>query len=260
MLRDRAVRTSVFVLLLTVGAVTPLRSSHAQPQTSGSGAVPVPVAPTSKAARRGVVVVLVGDAGGIDQAWSVAAAVYGERSLRPNLSDAEARVLVGETAAPTASSRVQSLAGLRARLTDDELTERALLQEIARQTGCDRIAIVRLDPTAGAPEVQIFEPTDGVLESTVFRPEPQHGHRALLATLQARALPASATERPTATTASGSSRAPAAPPRPDSNRKSFFRSPWFWGAIGSAVAAAAVVFAVSSTSSTSPPGARVDWR
>ncbi len=237
------------------------------------------------ALRVGVVVIGVGPSAA-DASWPIARAVYADASIRPKLSEADARVLAGEPPAPDAPASRKELAELRAAAIADDALGRSAVREIMRKTNARAAVIVALDtpapavsasssasasvapsasasatvgappPAPGVASARVFDAADDGIAPTTYRPEAAAGApwSALLAVLRARygVVPA--------TVASASS---SAAPIKETPKESvtFYKSPWFWGALGAAaVGVVAAVLLNSGSGSTGAAAARVTWK
>jgi hypothetical protein len=220
-----------------------------------------------------VVVIAVGGTTG--EARTVAREIYRDPALRPPLADAEARVLIGEALPKGASTALAELSSLRARArASTDAADRAILAEIARRTRARAIALVLVtgdgatgdgatgDGATGEPatdaaiddgaEVRLYDAADDRLEATRHRAE-QGGWSSLLDRARARF----STTAPTTTPAT----APVNTPTPSDAKKggTFLSSPWFWGALGAAAAAAVAAWAISRDNAPSSSGVRIEW-
>lgn len=204
--------------------------------TGSAMAGPVVVSTTLAAeptrARRGVVVVALGDTP-TDVTWPVAKAIYADDALRPVLGDADARALAGD---PTEKSR--ELAELRLKVTGEDVASRAILAEIARRTGARAIAIVRV--VDGSAEVRVWDAASDSVGSTRHRKEAS-GWEPFVGNLRARY-----------------GIEPEKPRDPSSSKSSLTSSPWFWGALGVAVAGGVAVWAVTRDNGEPRP-VRIEW-
>lgn len=224
-----------------------------------ASAAPVPVlaaAEKTEAPRKGVVVLGIGAS---PQAftWPVARAVYADATLRPQVDDPAARVLAGDPAAADAKAELKDLAALRAQVrADGDAASRVLLADIARRTRARAIALVVLD--GDTVEVRVYDAAEDRLESTKHRAEAETAWSPLVGTLRARFATA-----PTSKPAPAVAPTPAPAPEPkkgDATKGgSFLSSPWFWGALGAAVAGGVAAYALTRDDGGGSPPVRIEW-
>ncbi len=194
---------------------------------------PAPVAP---ATTHGLAVVAF--PGAADAAWPLAQAVYADRSLRPDgLDDARARVLCGDAPPPGAAAPLRDIAQTVAALRRDDAPTRILLGELARQVPVRGLIAVWMD-ASGRPIARIFLPESNGFDAAIYTPDEGpsvswSGAARSLARIFAPAPP-------------GAAPALATHEAPTSDREGrgspFYQSPWFWGGIGAAAAAAAAIY------------------
>jgi hypothetical protein len=184
--------------------------------------------------RRGVVVIAVSTTPP-ETTWPVAKAIYGDETLRPKLSDAEARALAGEP-----SDKHKELFELRAQVKGDDVASRAILAEIARRTGARAIVLVTV--VEGNTEVRVWDAAEDAVSATRHRKEAS-GWEPFVGVLHAKY----------AASVPKSADAPASP-----SSSSITKSPWFWGAIGVAIASGVAVWALTRNDSDGRP-VRMEW-
>jgi hypothetical protein len=270
----------------TPSASAPAPSGPAATAAAASPAAPAaqPAAAAATAARRGVVVVLLGPShvAGADAARAFARFAYRTPSIRPGkLGEAEVRVLAGEDPPADASASVAELAASRAALPSspddpaagpalealaDKLGVRALVLFVPGAAGAT-VRVVHTD-VAGAPR---FDPASVSAKPTTTA---QGDDYALVATSVERVVgpePATAEPAPTepaktagptalpgkaAGTANGPLRAnakgssPHAPPEAPADDEAFWENPWFWVAAGTVAAIGVTIIVVSQTTDT----------
>lgn len=174
--------------------------------------------------RQGLVVVGAHDA--VDQAWPLALAVYASPKLRPSaVSDDDARALAGEAPRATTSAGTRELAELRARVQGDDAASRQLLLAITDRTHTRGAVVLMQDGVA-----RVFEAARKEFDAASYSTREDGDWRGVIASL----------ERVYGGMPSGDKRQAApASKRTDSTERatgSFFGSPWFWGALGAALA------------------------
>jgi len=234
-------------------ASAPTAGASASAPTAGASAGPgLPSLSPTVVPPQGLAVVAF--AGSTDAAWPLAIGVYADPTLRaPSVDEASARVLCGEAPAPDAPATLRDLAQTVAALRNDDAPSRVLLREIAHRFSVRALVAVWTD--AGAhPTAHLFLPESGTFDAAVYSPD------AATPT----ASPASwsgAVQSLDRTFAPVAAPAPAsAPPRlathevPQERSHAhgqFYESPWFWGGLGAAAAAAAAIYL--STRDTSSP-------
>ncbi|MBL8719323.1 MAG: hypothetical protein JNL79_25275 [Myxococcales bacterium] len=201
------------------------------------------------APRKGVVVVAMGSTP-TDATWPIALAVYGVAGLRPTLTDRGARVLAGEPVLEGDPEPVKDLAALRAKVENDDAPSRAMLSEIARRTRCAALVVVtRSDAVV---EARVFDAKEDRLEATRHRAEtkgaPWQPLTAVLETRYAPPPPVVKKEEPKPM-----------PVAPTPEAKPFYKSPWFWGALGTAAAAGVGAWLLTRNQGDSAGTAHVEW-
>jgi hypothetical protein len=183
-------------------------------------------------------------AGAHDQAFALARAVYAS-PLRPRgVDELRARVLAGAPAPLNATRELRDFAELRAAITGEDAASRQLLETLARRTGVEALLVVGVsgadapEADAGAPEAdasaelqavhaRLFLTDTAELDAARYEPDAS-GWRDTVSSL---------TRRFPAPAAAAALHPVVAPARlvPDKQERSFFRSPWLWGAVGAAV-------------------------
>ena len=186
--------------------------------------------------------------GATDAAWRLAARVY-RGPLRPtSLDEVHARALVGEPPAPGAPRDLQDLAETRGAVHGEDAPSRRLLASLAAQLGVLAIVVVQKDATSGGGPAtarvflasnDAFDAARYAEDSGSWEPTAASLERTLRADTRANGQPAGDAARP-------SSEVPVAPTRgeaqPSDGSKPFYRSVWFWGALGAAVFAGGAIF------------------
>lgn len=221
---------------------------------SARAGAPAPIAaPTPQG------VAVVAFPGSTDAAWPLAAGVYADPALRArSVDEASARVLCGDAPAADAPAALRDLAQTVAALRDDDAPSRVLLAEIARRFAVRALVAVWLD--AGAhPTAHVFLPESGTFDAAFYLPDvPDPATGAANSASWSRAV--QSLDRAYASAAAPVPAAANSPPRlathevPQERSRShapFYESPWFWGGLGAAAAAAAAIYL--STRDTSSP-------
>jgi hypothetical protein len=229
--------------------------------SSSASAAPLATAPAPSlpaldpaSARRGVVVLAIGDAS--DAAWPVALAVYGDGSLRPKIADADARALAGAEPAKDAPKGTRELSELRAQVKGDDAASRLLLAEIARRTAALAVVLVFPKSDAAPAQARVYDAADGAVEATLHRESASGGWSGLLGTLRGRYARTPVDASANATTTATDPKAAAAKP---SSGGSILKSPWFWGAIGAAVLGGVVIAVAARGGDAQTSTMRVEW-
>lgn len=208
-----------------------------------------------QAQARGAIVVAASEGAG-PAARSLALEVYKEADLRPAIDDATARALAGDAVAEGAPARVKEIAELRASIprAGAEPVQRRVLASLGTELGASLVIAVTMDGTR--PIARVLRPATASFERVELGATVEiapDGARSFkwpgVATTLRGFLPAAAPAPTPAPLAPKAESAPAAPgpfgPKP------FYKSPWFWGSIGGAVALGLTVFAVSKATSSS---------
>ena len=117
---------------------------------------------------RGVAVLAIGDATGV--AWPLAQALYADESIRPPLSESQARVLAGEAPPADAPSSLRDLAETRAVIHGDDAPSRQLLMSLASSLHVKAFVTVeqQLDAT---PSARLFLASTGAFDAARYAPE-----------------------------------------------------------------------------------------
>jgi hypothetical protein len=190
-------------------------------------------------------------AGATDVAWPLAKDVYASAALRPAaLDEAHARVLAGEAPAAGASQELTDLAASRAAVHGDDAPSRQILAGIARDLHVRGVIVV--DPGASSPKsatARVFLADAAAFDAARYAPDDAAvtSWRGAIQSLS-RAYsppPPPAPVTPAATTAPAPAAALREGPKVEnmpSGSKKFYESPWFWGALGVAAAAAAAAY------------------
>ena len=180
----------------------------------------------------GVAVVAEGD-GSADLAWPLAQAAYAKAGLRPrSLTEAEARALAGEAPAEDAPANVKELSQLRHAVQGEDTVSREILWNVGRRTHTK--AILVLAPQKDAPpQVRLYDVAKKTFDAARWQPEGKEGAytwdgavTSIERTLAPPPAPVAVAKAPALVLA------PATPAK--DKTKSFYESPWFWVAIGSA--------------------------
>jgi hypothetical protein len=219
---------------------------------SGPATVPPPAA---AATRQGLAVVAF--PGATDAAWPLAIGLYGDRALRArSVDEASARVLCGDPAPPDAPAALRDLAQTVAALRSDDAPSRVLLAEIAHRFSVRALVAVWMD--AGAhPTAHVFLPESGTFDAALYSPDsPDPATAAASSASWSGAVQSlDRVYAPGAAPVSVNVPPPLAthevPQERSRSHGQFYESPWFWGGLGAAAAAAAAIYL--STRDTSSP-------
>jgi len=186
--------------------------------------------------------VVVAFPGAIDSAWTLALAVYGDKSLAPcNIDEAQARVLCGEAPPSGAPAELRELADTVAALRDDDAPTRVLLGDIARRLSVHAVIAVRGNGEGAT--ARVFLPDLRAFDAATYVPDPgpQPSWSNTVQSL-ARSFRASSSQRPGVPPL-----ATRVVPRAEreASTRQFYDSPWFWGGIGAAalIGGGAIFFA-----------------
>jgi hypothetical protein len=219
--------------------------------------------PAAQAARRGAVVVAVGDEAG-PAARALAREVYRDERLRPRIDDPTARVLAGDAPGPDAPASLTDLgrarAGLVVPVSEDDATYRRVLAGIGAELGAELVVPVEVRGGRTSARALRVEGASfaGVEVSATVSGEPAGAPiqwanapavlRALLpADRPVEAKPAGPRAGALAPTAKPGppprARRPAEPPS-----KSMFSSPFFWGSLGAVAAVGIGIFVAARVS------------
>ncbi len=236
-------------------ATAPAPSAVAATTASATPPPAASAAPAPAAAPSGVAVVATG--GATDAAWPLAQGVYGSASLRPRaLDDAHARVLAGEAPPAGAPADLLDLAELRAGVKGDDAASRELLGAMAGKLDVRALLVVsaagdsasarlffadtrtfdaaRYEPDASQPGAPLaWKGAVGSLERALA-PQPVVGAPATRTRIPLRVESAAAPEKKETSTHSGA----------------FYKSPWFWAAVGVAALAAGGVLLATQVGSS----------
>lgn len=223
--------------------VAPATPVVAPPSPASTVSTPAPPT-TTVSAGKGVAVLAL--AGATDPAWRLAARVY-RGPLRPSaLDEAHARALVGETPPPSAARDVQDLAETRGAIHGEDAPSRRLLASLAAQLGVEAIVVVQKDGAEPAT-ARVFLASNGAFDAARYA-EDNGSWEPTAASLE-RTLKADSrvVAGPTGAGTTAPAEVPVAPggkgePPPSDGSKPFYRSVWFWGALGAAVFAGGAIF------------------
>ncbi len=183
-------------------------------------------------------------------AWSFAQKVYGSTRLRPGLSEPRARVFAGEAPGPDATAELRDLAETRDAIVnfgassgaDSGAGSRRLLASLAKDYSLEGVLVVVVRE-GEAPVVRLFSADAARFDAAELRARPGGAldWSDAVASLE-RLVPREAAPEPAR---------PARLATPaGSEAKPFYASPWFWGAMGAAVAVGGAAFLATRDSSS----------
>jgi hypothetical protein len=196
---------------------------------------------------RGFVVLAL--AGATDLAWPLARDVYASGALRPPaIDEPHARALAGETPAANAARELQDLAATRAAVHGDDAPSKQLLASIAQKLHARGVLVV--DAGATPPKsatARVFLVDSGDFDAARYSPDdaPTVSWRGALQSLARAYPPPPEVAPPPAAVVRGPAAAVREGPRVENmptGPKSFYESPWFWGAIGAAALAGVGIY------------------
>lgn len=192
--------------------------------------------------------------GATDAAWSLARALYARDGLRPILVDeAHARVLAGEPPpkdAPLALAKdLADLAETRAAIHGDDAPSRQLLASIATTFELRGILVVEMSPSTTSPassaqaRARLFFAKTGFDAAQYLPDDGSSRGPAPLWSATVRSLSRAYVGAPDVGAVASSTGALPPPVRaPETEKKPFYASPWFWGAVGAAVFAGGALY------------------
>jgi hypothetical protein len=241
-----------FALAPCEGSALADDSPAAAPPAAPAPAAPAPAAPAAppQAQPHGAVVVAVSEGAG-PAARALAFDVYRDPDLRPAMDDATARALAGEVPAEDAPARLKELSELRMSIlrADSPLVARRLLASLGTELGAALVVAVSMEGTH--PVARALRPATAAFERVELGPTAETAPDGVKVY---RWPGATATLRDVllgpAPLAPKAEVAPAAP-LPFVGARPFYKSPWFWGAIGGATAIGLSVFAISRATASS---------
>ena len=180
----------------------------------------------------GIVVVATADAA--DVAWPLAQKLYRDRSiLSRSLAESAARVLAGDAPLEGASTMLTDLRTLRDSVHGDDAASRLVLSDLCGRFAAKAVAVVTLSPT----ETRAFDCASRTFLRVAYLPDEPNGHSwagaAHALTLTYGNPPLKEDLLRGATKNNGG--------RP------FYKSWWFWGAIGGAAALGGAALIVANT-------------
>jgi hypothetical protein len=228
----------------SAGAPAPVAAPSAS--TGVAGMPPGSVSGPGVKVARGNGVAVVATDGATDAAWRLAARVY-RGPLRPlTLDELHARALVGEAPPPSAPRDVQDLFETRAAIRGEDAVSRRLLASLASSLGVLAIVVVSPGPTGGpaAPATaRVYLASNGMFDAARYSEDQastgsgpwEPTAASLERTLRADAAPAGEPLAATGPTAGPRTEPLKGEPAPADGATPFYKSPWFWGALGAAV-------------------------
>lgn len=206
------------------------------------------LAETPAPASRGALVVALGN-NVTPAAKTLARDVYRDERLQPNVDEATARALTGESVAADAPAPLQALARVRESLpvTPDDLGAK-LIAALGQERHADIVVAVSM--TAERPTARVVRVASGKYESVLIEATAERGEGDSVrytwpgATNVLHQL--FVTPAPPQTTGPIAPRKmDAPPPKPKDTSSSWYKSPWFWGPLGAVVATGAAILIAS---------------
>lgn len=193
-------------------------------------------------------------------ARALAREVYADPALRPTIDEVTARALTGAPAAE-GSARAAEIAEIRraAARAEADAAARRLLASLGADAGAALVVAVRLE--GGRPVAKVLRVATATyapveLGATLHRDEREgpesvrYAWPGAAASLRAALASPSASRPPPHRPAAGA--APTSS-QPADRSPPFYRSPWFWGALGAAAAVGGAAFAISQASDDGGP-------
>jgi hypothetical protein len=185
--------------------------------------------------------------------------VYANDALRPSsLDEAHARVLAGDPPPPNAPRDLTDLAETRAAIHGDDAPSRAILTSLANSFHVRGIVWVEMDAQGSPgtrPTARVFVAESGTFDAARYVPDSSATVDSTPAWSGAVASLARAFREPGAPPAAApplaTSGMPPARRAPDEGSSVFYKSPWFWGAIGAAAFSAGVIYFATRDNSSS---------
>jgi hypothetical protein len=181
-----------------------------------------------------------------DSAFRLAALLY-KGPLRPaHVDDAHARALAGEEPSKDAPHELHELWESRGAVHGEDAPSRRLLGSLASQLGVSAIVVVSSD--AGKAVARVYLATSSSFDAARYTEDPnaKEPWGPTVASLERNlyvAPPKLTEESP-----------PPPKTEPTDVSRPFYKSPWFWGAIGAAIfAGGAIYFATRDNSDSSGP-------
>jgi hypothetical protein len=242
-----------------VTSATPAASStpsSAASPTSSSPSTPSGPSPNVAAVTRRHGVAVLAIDGATDASWRLALRLY-RGSLRPaHLDEAHARALAGEQPAPDAPRELVDLYETRAAIHGDDAPSRRLLSSLADSLGVEAIVLVSRDANIGPAVARVYLATSSSFDAARYTEDAGSSDpwqpAALSLERSLRAEPdgqrGGIADRP-------SFQAPNPPtkmePQEPQAPRPFYKSGWFWGALGAAVFAGGAVFLATRDDSSS---------
>lgn len=203
----------------------------------------LPTRSHAQARARGVAVVAIGEAA--EHSWTLTQALYQSPSLfPPALSEARARALI--TGAHT-DAETAELAELRAGIHDEGVVSRQLLHTIGERVGAAAVLVARARD-AKRLELRLFVLASDTFDVAQYEGDPTAvtWRGEVVRSLERRLGPApSAKVEPTKSAKNSAKSAETSGSRP------FYKSPWFWAALGGAALLGGTALVVSQVQSDS---------
>lgn len=210
------------------------------------------------------------------EAWSLAQSTYRSPRLRPRFDEATARVLAGDSSPSRRDLR--DLADTRDAIVDEGVASRKLLQSMARDLGLEGLLVVTREieapsapveppdtaeksekeanttptpspePRRSRVKARLFDAASGRFELVDFRAGDDATWQGAAASIE-HLVPPLAKDADPSPAAQANANANANAPKKEGS-KSFYESPWFWGAAGAAAVLGGAFFLATRDSSS----------
>jgi hypothetical protein len=210
-----------------------------------------------------------------EDAFRLARAVYASSLRPPALDELHARILAGDPAPTVTTTANRELAELRASITGTDAASRRLLGSIGRDINARAILVVAqtaappdnapsravdADAGAGPPasagviEARLFDVDGGDFDAARYTPEAgsESPWQATVQSVLVRYPPPASPARASAVPPPASPAMGATGGDEPKERKPFYLSPWFWGAVGGAVLVGGLVYFAAKDTTSEP--------
>ena len=201
---------------------------------------------------KGVAVLVLGDPQLGAVTWGLAHDVYASPALLPSgITEARARSLVGQTAAATTPD-TKELLELRDGVHDEGAVSRRVLTAIASSTHAAAVAVVRATEAPDHVQIRLYLVDRGAFDVTLYDGDPSDPawRTDVVHALERRFDPQAKPAAPAKVVAVKRSETTA-------GSHPFYKSPWFWGAVGAAVLLGGTALVVTKVTSSDDVHVRV---